>query len=53
MEIWGDIKGFEGKYQVSTEGNVRSLNYNNTGQIKNLKKKINKYGFAEVKLSKK
>lgn len=52
MEIWGDIKGFEGKYQVSTEGNVRSLNYNNTGKMKNLKKKINKYGFAEVKLSK-
>lgn len=25
MEIWSDIKGYEGKYQVSTLGNVRSL----------------------------
>ena len=41
-----------GKYQVSNKGNVRSLNYNNTGKIRNLKIKINKYGFSEVKLSK-
>lgn len=25
MEIWKDIKGYEGKYQVSNEGRVRSL----------------------------
>lgn len=25
MEIWRDIKGLEGKYQVSNEGRVRSL----------------------------
>lgn len=25
MEIWKDILGFEGRYQVSTEGKVRSL----------------------------
>ena len=29
-EIWKDIEGFEGKYQVSNLGNVKSLNYNNT-----------------------
>ena len=27
MEIWRDIKGYEGLYQVSNEGRVRSLNY--------------------------
>ena len=26
MEMWKDIPGYEGKYQVSTQGNVRSLN---------------------------
>ena len=51
-EIWKDIEGYENKYQVSTEGNVRSLNYNNTGKPQKLKVKINKYGFVEVKLSK-
>ena len=25
MEVWKDIKGFEGKYQISTLGNVRGL----------------------------
>jgi len=25
MEIWKDIKGYEGVYQVSNYGNVRSL----------------------------
>ena len=33
-------------------GNVRSLNYNNTGRPQNLKQKINRYGYNEVKLSK-
>lgn len=51
-EIWKDIEGYENKYQVSDKGNVRSLNYNNTGQPRNLKQKINRYGYNEVKLSK-
>lgn len=51
-EIWKDINGYEDKYQVSTLGNVRSLNYNNTGIIKELKQKTNRYGYKEVKLSK-
>lgn len=52
MERWKDIEGYEGKYQVSNYGNVKSLNYNNTGKEKLLKLKINRYGYYEVKLSK-
>ena len=25
MEIWKDIKGYEGRYQVSNLGNIKSL----------------------------
>lgn len=35
--IWRDIRGYEGKYQVSNLGNVRSLNYKNTKRISLLK----------------
>lgn len=52
MEIWKDIKDFEGKYQISTEGEVKSLNYNNTGKEKILTPKINKQGHLEVTLNK-
>ncbi len=52
VEIWKDVIGYEGKYQVSNTGKVRSLNYNNTHTIKELKPKVNKYGYLEVKLSK-
>lgn len=51
-EIWRDIADFEGKYQVSTEGQVMSLNYLNTGKPKLLKPKVNKQGYLEVTLNK-
>ena len=35
-EEWRDIEGYEGLYQVSNLSRVRSLNYNKTGQIKEL-----------------
>lgn len=37
MEEWKDIVGYEGLYQVSDKGNVRSLNYNKTNKVKELK----------------
>ena len=52
MEIWNDIYGFEGKYKISTEGNVKSLNYNNTGKEQILKPKVNRQGHLEVTLNK-
>lgn len=30
-EIWKDIPGFEGRYQVSNTGKVKSMNYRRTG----------------------
>jgi len=39
MEIWKAIPGYE-DYEVSDEGNVRSLNYNHTGKVRGLKPRI-------------
>lgn len=50
MEIWKDIDGYEGMYQVSNVGNVRSLNYRGTGKIKNLVPKVNNCGRLWVEL---
>lgn len=52
METWKPIKGFEGFYEVSDLGNVRSLNYHNCGIVKNLTPTIDKYGYLRVCLSK-
>ena len=51
-ELWKNIEDFEGKYQVSTSGQVMSMNYNNTGKPKILKPKVNKQGYLEVTLNK-
>lgn len=32
MEIFKDIEGYEGKYQVSNQGRVKSLNYKRSGK---------------------
>lgn len=52
-EIWKGICGYEESYQVSNLGNVRSLNYRNTGKIKNLVPKENNSGRLWVELKKK
>lgn len=52
MEIWIDIKGYEGKYEVSSFGRVRSFNYRNTGEIKVLSVCENKCGYLYVGLFK-
>lgn len=51
-EIWKDIEGYEGLYQISNLGNVKTLNYNHTGKEKILKPKKDKYGYLEVGLYK-
>ena len=47
MEQWKDIEGYEGLYQVSDMGNVKSLVSN-----KNLKPYTTSFGYLQVNLSK-
>lgn len=51
-EMWCEINGYDGKYRISSQGQVESTNYNNTGKPRLLKLKVNRYGYNEVKLSK-
>ena len=52
MENWKEIAGYEGLYQVSDTGKVRSLNWRNRGEIKELTLKTNAQGESQVELSK-
>lgn len=58
-EVWKDIEGWEGKYQVSNYGNVKSvhrkINYKFKGTPKTrimhekiIKKAVNKFGYEYV-----
>lgn len=46
-EVWQDIQGYSGIYQVSTLGRIRSLK---KGKIKLLKPYINNMGYAVLSL---
>ena len=49
-EVWKDIPGYEGRYQVSDIGRVRSLNYRGTGKVSVLKLSIDKDGYHVISL---
>lgn len=49
-EIWKPIKGYEGLYEISNYGNVKSLRYHNGTQTRLLKPRVNKYGYLQVGL---
>ena len=49
-EVWKDIKGYEGKYQISNMGRVKSLNYRHTGKEGIMKGVADGYGYLQVKL---
>ena len=51
-EIWKDIKGYEGKYQISSHGRVKALDYHRQGKQKLLKIKTDKDGYKVVGLRK-
>jgi len=59
MEIWKDIEGYDGNYQVSNFGNVRSLDhfvkhyYGGVRLINGRKLKLhkNKYGYLNVRIT--
>lgn len=50
--IWKDVVGYEGLYQVSNNGEVRSMNYKNTGEVKILALHKNHGGYLHVSLCK-
>ena len=52
-EAWKDIKGFEGRYQVSNLGRVKSLCYHNGTSERILKQRNNLSGYPIVNLYKK
>ena len=49
-QIWKDIEGYKGLYQVSNTGRVRSLNYLHTGKTKVMKQGTNKGGYKVIGL---
>lgn len=51
-EIWRDVKGYEGLYQISNLGRVKSLNYKKMKVEKILSLKPKKQGYARVNFSK-
>lgn len=51
-EVWKPIKGYEGLYEVSNIGNVKSINYNKTGKPKLLIPRNNGKGYIYVVLAK-
>lgn len=53
QEEWKDVPGYEGLYQASSLGRVRSLSYKNTGVPKILKYQLNNRGYCIVHLRKK
>lgn len=52
MENWRAVVGYEGLYEVSDCGNVRSLNWRSKGITKSLWLKPTRYGYRQVYLSK-
>ena len=48
VEEWRPVVGYEGLYEVSDWGNVRSLNYNKTKQVRELKNTVNLEGYCVV-----
>ena len=52
MEIWKDIKGYEGKYQISNKGRVKSLGNNKTKKEKIRDGKIDNRGYKRISLCK-
>ena len=51
-EIWKDVIGYEGLYKVSNCGKVKSLHYEGTDRIQELKPSDNGRGYMHIQLSK-
>ena len=51
-EIWKPVRNYEGLYEVSNLGRVKSLNYNRTGKERIMKGLDNGHGYLFVQLCK-
>lgn len=51
-DVWIDVVGYEGLYQVNGKGEVKSLNYRNTGKKKIMRTWKNNNGYLYVDLCK-
>ena len=51
-EVWKDIVGYEGKYQVSNMGRVKSLNYHRSGKEQLLRPQGTRLGYLQIMLCK-
>lgn len=51
-EYWKPVPGYEGRYEVSDHGRVRSLNYRHTGQIRVLRPKKTRDYYLRINLCK-
>ncbi len=51
-EIWKDIEGYEGKYQISNLGRIKKINKTSLNEEHYLKPYVNQRGYCTVKLFK-
>lgn len=51
VETWRPVVGYENKYEVSSFGAVRSLDFNKTGATRLMSLQEDRYGYARVGLS--
>ena len=52
VELWKEIDGYAGRYEVSNLGRIRSINYNNSGLPRIMKPEVTSKGYLAVGLSK-
>lgn len=52
MERWAPIQGYGGSYEVSDQGNVRSLKYRNRAEVRKIKQHKDRKGYLLVSLCK-
>lgn len=50
MEKWKEIPGYDGKYEVSTYGNVRCVNYRRSGKSQLMKLQLSKHNYFMITL---
>ena len=51
-EIWKDVFGYEGTYQVSNLGNIKTFNWKNTGKERVMRPAVDGSGYLRTMLAK-